>query len=214
LKQIRKRLTYANVMSSIAVFLVLGGAAVAASQLPKNSVGAKQLKKGAVTAAKIKKGAVDSSKVADGSLQASDFKAGQLPAGPKGEKGEKGAAGPIGPIGPRDVFATEGASSTPIGAGPTTLATLNLPAGSYYVSGRASLQGPEQIVRCNFLPVGHDEDSVNTTIPGFQIEAVSFDALTLAAPGTVSFQCERFGASATAFDIVLTAIKVGSITEQ
>jgi hypothetical protein len=53
-KQIRKRLTYANVMSSIAVFLVLGGAtAIAANQLGKNSVGSKQLKKNAVTAAKI-----------------------------------------------------------------------------------------------------------------------------------------------------------------
>jgi hypothetical protein len=102
----------------------------------------------------------------------------------------------------------------PINAAPTTLATLNLPAGNYYVSGRASLQGADQIVRCNFLPAGHGEDSVNTTFSGFQIEAVSFDALALASPGAVSFRCERFGASATAFDIVLTAIKVDSITEQ
>ena len=59
MKQIRKRLTYANVMSSIAVFLVLGGAtAFAAVHLGKNSVGTKQLKKNAVTAAKIKKDAV------------------------------------------------------------------------------------------------------------------------------------------------------------
>ncbi|HET9678449.1 MAG TPA: hypothetical protein VFP21_13205 [Solirubrobacterales bacterium] len=63
MKQIRKRITYANVMSSIAVFLVLGGAAFAASQLPKNSVGTKQLKKNAVTTAKIKNGAVTSTKV-------------------------------------------------------------------------------------------------------------------------------------------------------
>jgi hypothetical protein len=62
-KQIRSRLTYANVMSSIAVFLVLGGAAVAATQLPKNSVGTKQLKKNAVTAAKIKKNAVTTAKI-------------------------------------------------------------------------------------------------------------------------------------------------------
>ena len=61
--QIRKRLTYANVMSSIAVFLLLGGAAFAASQLPKNSVGTKQLKKNAVTAAKIKKNAVTTAKI-------------------------------------------------------------------------------------------------------------------------------------------------------
>lgn len=63
MNQIRKRLTYANVMSSIAVFLVLGGAAFAAVKLPKNSVGTKQLKKNAVTAAKIKNGAVTAGKI-------------------------------------------------------------------------------------------------------------------------------------------------------
>jgi hypothetical protein len=62
-KQLRKRLTYANVMSSIAVFLVLGGTAFAATQLGKNSVGTKQLKKNAVTAAKIKKNAVTTAKI-------------------------------------------------------------------------------------------------------------------------------------------------------
>jgi hypothetical protein len=69
LKQIRKRLTYANVMSSIAVFLVLGGAtAFAAHQLGKNSVGTKQLKKNAVVAAKIKNNAVTSAKITDGAV--------------------------------------------------------------------------------------------------------------------------------------------------
>jgi hypothetical protein len=64
LKQIRKRLTYANVMSSIAVFLVLGGAtALAASHLGKNSVGTKQLKRNAVTAAKLKRNAVTAAKI-------------------------------------------------------------------------------------------------------------------------------------------------------
>lgn len=64
MKQIRERLTYANVMSSIAVFLVLGGAtAFAATQLGKNSVGSTQLKKNAVTTAKIKKNAVTTAKI-------------------------------------------------------------------------------------------------------------------------------------------------------
>jgi len=78
-KQIRNRLTYANVMSSLAVFLILGGAtAIAAGQLGKNSVGKKQLKansvttakikKNAVTAAKIKKNAVTGVKIANGSV--------------------------------------------------------------------------------------------------------------------------------------------------
>jgi hypothetical protein len=50
-------------MSSIAVFLVLGGTAFAATQLGKNSVGTKQLKKNAVTAAKIKKNAITTAKI-------------------------------------------------------------------------------------------------------------------------------------------------------
>lgn len=76
---IRTRLTYANVMSTIAVFLVLGGgAAFAAAQLGKNTVGTKQLKKNAVTAAKIKSGAVNSAKVADGSLTGADVADGSI----------------------------------------------------------------------------------------------------------------------------------------
>lgn len=89
MKKIRKRLTYANVMSSIAVFLVIGGAsAFAATQLGKNSVGTKQLKSNAVTTAKIKnnavttnkikKNAVNGAKVKDGSLTGADINLGAL----------------------------------------------------------------------------------------------------------------------------------------
>ncbi len=79
MKQIKKRLTYANVMSSIAVFLVLGGAtAIAAGQLGKNSVGSKQLKKNAVTAAKIKKNAVTTAKIKNGAITGAKVNAGSL----------------------------------------------------------------------------------------------------------------------------------------
>ncbi len=69
MNQIRKRITYANVMSSIAVFLVLGGgAAFAATKLAKNSVGTKQLKRNAVTAAKIKKNSITGAKIKNGAV--------------------------------------------------------------------------------------------------------------------------------------------------
>jgi hypothetical protein len=73
-KQIRKRLTYANVMSSIAVFLILGGAtAIAAkkigtNQLKAGAVTTGKIKKEAVTTAKIKKNAVTGAKVNEGTL--------------------------------------------------------------------------------------------------------------------------------------------------
>jgi len=59
----RPQLNYSNVIATIALFVALGGAAVAAG-LPKNSVGTKQIKRGAVTAAKLKRGAVISGKIA------------------------------------------------------------------------------------------------------------------------------------------------------
>jgi hypothetical protein len=108
MRKLREQLSYANVMSSIAVFVVLGGGAYAAATLPKNSVGSKQIKANAVTSSKVK----------NGSLLSSDFKPGQLvagapgpvgPAGPagaagaagaKGEKGEKGDKGDKGDAGP------------------------------------------------------------------------------------------------------------------
>lgn len=65
-KQIRKRLTYANVMSSIAVFLVLGGGAAMASShlLPANSVGPRQLQPRAVKTGYIDRNAVRTGKIA------------------------------------------------------------------------------------------------------------------------------------------------------
>ena len=58
----RPKLNYANVIATIALFVALGGAAVAAG-LPRNSVGANQLKRGAVSAAKLKRGAVTAGKI-------------------------------------------------------------------------------------------------------------------------------------------------------
>jgi hypothetical protein len=73
-RQLRKRITYANVMSTIAVFLCLGGAtAVAAGSLGKNSVGPRQLKSKSVTTGKIANNAVNGSKVANGSLTGADI---------------------------------------------------------------------------------------------------------------------------------------------
>jgi hypothetical protein len=70
-KQIRRHVTYANVMSSLAVFLILGGATafaakkIGANQLKANSVKTGKIVKGAVTASKLKKNAVTTAKIAN-----------------------------------------------------------------------------------------------------------------------------------------------------
>jgi hypothetical protein len=64
-----RKLTYSNVVSTLCLFLLLGGgAAFAASHLGKNTVGAKQLKRNSVTTAKIKDGAVTTAKLRDGAV--------------------------------------------------------------------------------------------------------------------------------------------------
>lgn len=75
MKQIRRHLTYANVMSSLAVFLILGGATafaavkkIGANEIKANSIKTGKIVKEAVTAGKIKNGAVTETKIGDGAV--------------------------------------------------------------------------------------------------------------------------------------------------
>jgi hypothetical protein len=93
MERIRRHMSFANVISVMALFVALGGASYAAVTLPKNSVGAKQIKKNGVGASEIKRSAVRTGEVRNGTLRAQDFAAGQLPQGPKGDPGQNGAPG-------------------------------------------------------------------------------------------------------------------------
>jgi hypothetical protein len=93
----RRHLSYANVMSTIAVFgVIAGGGAYAASQLDKDSVGSKQIKAGAVKDSELANDSVTAPKVANGSLRSEDFASGQLPGGPAGPAGATGPQGAAG----------------------------------------------------------------------------------------------------------------------
>jgi hypothetical protein len=79
MRQIRKRLTYANVTSTIALFLTLGGAtAIAANRLPKNSVGTRQLKAKAVKTGQIARNAVRTGKIAPEAVRAGKIDRGAI----------------------------------------------------------------------------------------------------------------------------------------
>jgi hypothetical protein len=82
--RIANRLTYANVVSSIALFIALGGGAYAALRVPNNSVGTKQIKNRAITPAKVAPATVRLFKGQKGAQGAQ---------GPSGLKGDPGALG-------------------------------------------------------------------------------------------------------------------------
>jgi hypothetical protein len=71
----RPGLTYANVMSTVAVLLALGGTSVAAA-----TIGAAELRRGAVTTAKLRTGAVTSAKLRDRTIQRRDLATGAVDA--------------------------------------------------------------------------------------------------------------------------------------
>lgn len=60
---LRERLTYANVVSTLALFLVLCGGIALAARVPKKSVGPQQLKANAVTTSKIKANSITTRKI-------------------------------------------------------------------------------------------------------------------------------------------------------
>src|SRR4051794_28952451 len=91
---IRPHLTFANVVSMLALFVALGGSATATLL-----VTGKNVKNSSLTGADVKNSSLTSLDVKDRSLLASDFKSGQLPVGAQGPQGIPGVAGPKGESG-------------------------------------------------------------------------------------------------------------------
>lgn len=89
---LKDHLNYANVMSTIAVCIALGGSAYAATLLPKDSVGSAQIKRSAVGPAELRTGAVTSRAIRNQSIGLGDL-ASAARLSLRGAKGDPGPAG-------------------------------------------------------------------------------------------------------------------------
>src|SRR3954447_14740625 len=94
MRALRERLSYANVMATLAVFIALGGSSYAAIKLPRNSVGAAEIRTGAVRSTEIRDRSIKTADLAESTREALR---GQQ--GPKGLPGASGANGGPGPSG-------------------------------------------------------------------------------------------------------------------
>jgi hypothetical protein len=110
MNRVREKLTYSNVISTLCLFLLLGGGtAFAASQLEKESVGTNQLKKGAVTPSKLSKASKETL---------------------TGRRGATGAQGPQGPQGAPAVPGQDLTAGTPLSSGKTETGVFGTAGGS------------------------------------------------------------------------------------
>src|SRR4051812_28018939 len=109
--RLRARLTYANTMATIAVFIALGGTTYAAATLPRNSVGAAQIRTNAVGPSELRTGAVRSSELHDASITLRDISTSARNA----LRGQQGPAGPPGTSGVTYRAAVNSGGGTPAG---------------------------------------------------------------------------------------------------
>lgn len=108
IRNFRSRLSYANVVATLALVAAVGGGtawaagkvrtrniayhAVTASKINYNSITASKVKNNSLTGKELRNSSVLTDDVRNGSLRAEDFAAGQLPKGDKGDKGDPGAS--------------------------------------------------------------------------------------------------------------------------
>ncbi len=119
-----RHISYANAMSTLAVFMVLGGAAYAAVVLPADSVGTVQLRDRAVTGDKLAPRSVDTGQIVPGAVTIGRLSnrvralvsehAEQGPQGPAGERGSAGERGARGPGASLLRYAAASTETTPV----------------------------------------------------------------------------------------------------
>jgi hypothetical protein len=128
LSKLRSRLTFANVVSVLALFVALGGTSYAAIKIT-----GKNVKDSSLTGKDIKNSSLTSSDVKNRSLLSTDFKTGQLPAGPRGADGTNGTNG----FGTLAYALRE--TADPIASGdPASGGTTPCPAGTFPTGGDAT----------------------------------------------------------------------------
>lgn len=141
------RITYGNVVSTLALFIALGGVSYAAATLPKNSVGAAQLKKNAVTSKKIKDKSITGSDIKNGTIKGSKIKLSSLGTVPSAASAASAdswnqSSGPlikrVGPSADNASAVTAQAQATPVTLASTGTITVY---GKCYTSGSSLYYG-------------------------------------------------------------------------
>ena len=121
MRRVVGRLSYANVVATVGLFIALGGSAYAVGLKP-NSVGTEELKPKGVEHQDLAPDSVTSGKVENGTLALKDFAENQLPTrgegtvgptGPQGERGPQGLPGADGADGQDGADGNDGSPDTP-----------------------------------------------------------------------------------------------------
>jgi hypothetical protein len=186
-----RRTTYANVVSTLALVLALGGTSYAAAQLADGQVKTRHLADSAVTSPKIKNGTVSPSDLAAASKQRLWSSVKLFPGG----------------------------SGNQIVDGYTTFHTLNVPKGKYLVTFAAefdNLSGQVNGAICDVVSAGVDTPRYVLKTAAGDISSLGGQSLVnRTTAGTISVRCFDTNGTVNGMhrrDSSLTALKIHSNT--
>jgi hypothetical protein len=158
-----RRVTYANLASTLALVVALGGGGAYAAGLAKNSVASKQIKNGTIKAVDLKADSVTSAAVANSSLTSADLAPGAIPASTL-----------VGHVRVRlvSVDLPQGPSAGNPGAITSTFATCN--AGEQIIGGSANISNAADPATMELLATRPSKDNVGNGAVPADGEAFSF----------------------------------------
>jgi hypothetical protein len=205
MNRLRGSLTYSNVMDTVLALLVLGGGtAYAASYLGKETVGARQLKKGAVTPAKLNPSSVAKLIGPQGSTGAT---------GPQGPKGDSGPSGVVRAF--RKSNSVSPASKLGSSLFGTEVLSLAVPPGRYFVTTDIELRSSvADFVDCRLINGHGGSESEGPSRTQSMPAANSFQNLTMSDLFLVrqgqemNVECSHSVGTTTVDNIDIVAVQV------
>ncbi len=185
-----RRPSPAFVIASLALFISMGGAGYAATQLPQNSVGSYQLRNNAVTYTKIVPGAVGNVRANTRQLQERVFRtcASNSAMSAISQNGTPTCSSTL----PSHFGTTNNTVANFIGAAPATVTSVALPGGSSYlalanptatVTPAAGLAARQHVTVTCTLTVGSNTATRSVTIDVFPGGPASSGSIPLQASG-------------------------------
>ena len=215
------------IVALVALTVGLSGGAYAVTLAATNSVTSGSIQDGqvrsvdintnAVSKLKIASNSVDSTRVVDGSLGVNDLSA-------AAQAALTGATGPAGAPGPSDAFGMRRLSFNNIPSpGFATLGSVAVPAGSYAIFGKATLDNDDAAAASTRCELRESASATPLDIASLTLgaSAAATDSriftlattATLAGPGTFLLVCAPPAGNATidVANVSLTAIKVGTV---
>jgi hypothetical protein len=224
-----------TIIAAIALFIVIGGTATAASGL----INGKKIKPGTVTAKQIKNKTITTAKLAPSTVKSLEGAPGETgPAGPKGAPGEtgpagtagatgatgpagaKGATGPAGTpgaTGADGIVAPEYAETTefdlPYGDYPTVL-SLNVDPGAYMINAKTNVISQQAGSNPNRIACSIWTDETSAVDQAFADRLYSNQEANLSmmaladVEGLITLECTSDDANAELRDVKLIAVPV------